>query len=344
MRFFIKFLILLSLFACSTSPQRKVASTEIGGRYQLSEGITLRAEDENGNLEVVHRLSQNDLIIIRLENQTGPQYYINDGDIVQSNSGWFHSIVIERSENLTSQDLIELNQRKLYLSENVLNRSIRLNESDLGLDCGLVEKGCLLKRDSDEVIIFFRGWVPDNRFGSQRSVPIRHWQTSAFQMLTDPRQIGSHIEQSLAELNLQASIFTVGSSDQGLTVDEMDRILEEAGASKLIFASHSGGWRGLQYTITPPPKEYWEKVKAIWMLDNFYSTGLAEDLERNFGLEFLNQHCFAFVTPHRENRQINRFNNHFRELCPQVLDSGIGHSNGVVRCMPQFERGEPCSP
>jgi hypothetical protein len=344
-------LIYLSLFiisACgSTSLKRNLANVGEYKTFVLNNEYTFRVEDQNQNLEPLITLAAGDIVEIRIDNPTGPRTYINDGDIFQSNGGWFQDVNILAAKELSDEQREDLNEKQLFVSVSIVNRASELREGELGLDCQSLTKGCLLKRGSDTVIIFFRGWVPDNRFGSRKQVPSRHWTTAARQMMLEGTQLGWNIDQSLAQLDLESSIFTMASSHLSLSMDEMDRILELSGASKLIFASHSGGQVGLRQTILAGDYEYWQqKVKAIWMLDNFYSAATTSAvIYRNFytnhpDKDFLRENCFGFVTDHN----LSNYRGHYKSFCPNVLERGVGHSDGVVRCLPDFEKGEACSP
>lgn len=225
----------------------------------------------------------------------------------------------------------------LGCSFNSTKREVAQSEVQESLDCKLSSKGCLLKRDSNTLIIFFRGWVSPhmaNRYkGSRKQVHPDDWQKAAEDLLFE--------DLKLAEIPVESSLFVVGSAHLGLTLEELLILMDESEADYLYFASHSGGYKGMRQTILPMPLEFWENVKGIWMLDNYYGgAGFAGDLKRNFGEEFLERSCFGFVTEH--NRQ--RYNSSYRSFCPQTLVNQVGHSEGVGVCLPFFEKGQSCSP
>lgn len=216
-----------------------------------------------------------------------------------------------------------------------LNDDSEAAEHDI--DCSVSDKGCLLKRNSDTVIIFFRGWVSPSDMsryrGERNRVHASSWTLSARDHLLEG-------EMALAPLELESSVFTVGSSHLGLSQDDLDQILYAANAERLIFASHSGGYNGLRATVLPIPKSYWERVVGIWLLDNFYGGArMAQDLERNFGREFLRENCYGFLTDHN----YANYRDYFASFCPKVRTQGVSHTNGIPRCLSSFERGQECS-
>lgn len=203
-------------------------------------------------------------------------------------------------------------------------------------DCTVNSKGCLLKRESDTVIIFFRGWVSPNEMGRYRGL---RKQVDQAYWISSSRDILTRGEIPLQNANLTSSIFATGSSHLSLTTEELDHILDVANARYLIFASHSGGYKGMRATILPAKLEYWEKVVGIWMLDNYYGgSSLANDLRRNFGEDFLKTSCFGFVTDHN----MKNFRSGYSSFCPQTRTNGVTHSGGVLKCMPYFEQNVEC--
>lgn len=215
--------------------------------------------------------------------------------------------------------------------------------ADYNIDCNINSKGCLLKQNSDTLIIFFRGWVhPDEMYkysGLRKQLDASSWQASGRDLL-----LNTPAHTPLAELNLISSIFAVGSAHVGLSETEMDELLEASGASYIIFASHSGGYVGLRNTILPASLDYWKKVAGIWLLDNFYAgPSFADDLRRNFGEEFLRVRCYGFVTAHNYDRFSSYLDGEsYQSLCPKIITSGVGHSDGVGTCLPYFEKGREC--
>lgn len=208
--------------------------------------------------------------------------------------------------------------------------------AELSFDCTSIDKGCLLKRNSRTVIIFFRGWASPSDMRNYRGERNRIHPSSWARSATDHLTRG---EMALAPLELESSLFVVGSSHLGLTQAELDRILELTHADQLIFASHSGGYVGLRATLLPIPLSYWERVSGLWLLDNFYgAASMARDLERNFGTDFLRENCYGFVTDHN----LANYQRHYASFCPQVRTRGVTHTNGVPRCLSAFERGEEC--
>lgn len=205
------------------------------------------------------------------------------------------------------------------------------------LNCQLLQKGCLLKRSSKKLIIFFRGWVSPsmaNRYGgSRKQVAEKDWQAAAEDLLFE--------DLALAGIPIESSLFVLGSSHLSLSMEELLTLMDESEATELIFASHSGGYKGMRQTLLPIPLEFWEIVSGIWLLDNYYGgAAFAGDLERNFGREFLQRNCFGFTTDHN----LARFNSSYKSFCPQTLTRGVGHSEGVNVCLPFFEKGEECRP
>lgn len=215
------------------------------------------------------------------------------------------------------------------------NTILAISESNI--DCSFLNKGCLLKRESNTVVIFFRGWVSPNDMsryqGLRKRIDNSYLTKSARDILTRGDMI-------IGNANLTSSIFATGSSHIALSMEEMDLILEKANAKYLIFASHSGGYQGLRKTLLPASLSYWENLTSIWLLDNFYGgQTVANDLERNLGREFLNENCYGFVTDHN----MATFNTSYKSLCPKIKTSGVTHSGGVLQCMPWFEQDQLCA-
>ncbi len=217
------------------------------------------------------------------------------------------------------------------------DRRVLASQEGAVVDCQLIEKGCLLKRNSQRLIIFFRGWVSPSmahRYGgSRKQVSQRDWAKAAEDLLFE--------DLALAEIPLESSLFVVGSAHLGLSQEELLLLMEESGAEEIVFAAHSGGYKGMSQTILPMPLDFWSVVSGIWLLDNYYGgASFANDLERNFDREFLKSACFGFVTDHNH----QRFDSSYKSFCPQTLTHGVGHSQGVNICLPFFERGEECRP
>lgn len=209
------------------------------------------------------------------------------------------------------------------------------SEAKAEIDCEVSNKGCLLNRGSDELIIFFRGWVSPGDMRNYRGE--RKRLREDFYLPASENLIhGAGL--SLGSIDTDLSIFVLGSAHLSLSTDEMDQLLEKANASKLIFASHSGGYVGMRSTILPAPLDYWEKVSGIWLLDNFYSTSFGNDLKRNFGEDFLKENCFGFVTDHN----LSNYRGSYRSFCPKVLVNRVEHSEGVNVCIPYFSQGLEC--
>ncbi len=208
--------------------------------------------------------------------------------------------------------------------------------SEYDLDCEVLKKGCLLKRESDTVILFFRGWVEPEHMkkytGLRKRVDEKFWIQSARDLIYNGMM-------PLSRAEMASSLFVTGSAHLPLTQEEMEQILNAANAKFLILASHSGGYVGMRASILPISKDYWEKVSAIWMLDNYYGAeGFAQDLKRNFGAEFLRDHCYGFVTDHN----MKRYQASYKSLCPQTRTSGVTHTGGVLTCMPKFDQDKTC--
>lgn len=222
-------------------------------------------------------------------------------------------------------------------SELTPKRSTASTYGDAEVNCQVSSKGCLLKRNSHQLIIFFRGWVSPsmaNRYkGSRKEVHADSWRHSARDLLFEDLKLGS--------LPLDSSLFVTGSSHLGLSQEEINDLMEESGATELFFASHSGGFKGLRQTILPMPVSFWSQVQGVWLLDNYYGgASFAQDLERNFGRDFLKDSCFGFVTEH--NRE--RYEASYKRICPNTLVNQVGHSQGVGVCLPFFEKGLSCNP
>lgn len=203
------------------------------------------------------------------------------------------------------------------------------------IDCSISNKGCLIKRDGKRLILFFRGWVSPhmaNRYsGTRKAVGSKDWTKAAKDLIQE--------DLSLGKIPLKSSLFVLGSAHIGLTQDEIFMLLETSGASEVVMAAHSGGYKGMRATILPMPLEFWNNVTGIWMLDNFYSgASFANDLKRNFGENFLFENCYGFLTDHN----LARYNSSYKSFCPKTLKRGVTHSGGVAVCLPAFEDNKDC--
>lgn len=184
-------------------------------------------------------------------------------------------------------------------------------------------KGYLLKRDSETVLIYFRGLALNGLKGN----PITN---EAYNLQT---------------IDSEISIFSTKHHTYGLSYRELETLLRITGAKKILLASHSGGWQGLVKTL-PQLRRLGAVavVNGLYLLDNFYSPRrLTRAVNETFDRGFLKYRCFAYTTPHNK----SRFQSHFRDLCGrpnQVRHFPDGwHNKGVNKCLRDYVKGQNCS-
>ena len=92
--------------------------------------------------------------------------------------------------------------------------------------------------------------------------------------------------------------------------DELNDIMEKAGATEIEILSHSGGYLGLQKALITWDKSNIDAVTSLLMLDNFYDPGLIKTLEKKLGAQNLQNICGGFST---DGRGLS-----FLTICPQI--------------------------
>ncbi len=110
-------------------------------------------------------------------------------------------------------------------------------------------------------------------------------------------------------------VLILGDSSQPLRGTELERLLEKLGITEIEILSHSGGFVGLQTSLSNWPPATVKKIRAIHLLDNFYNENLAETLRQKFDVETLKKICDGFYTAHNQ----KRFEAYFDSVCPNVL-------------------------
>lgn len=195
------------------------------------------------------------------------------------------------------------------------------------------QKGCLLARESETLVVYFRGHVRGYP-GHPGRVPQRFWAASARRVLTKNNY-------NLQRYKLKASLYATGSSHIGLSVDELLHLLLETRADRLILAAHSGGYVGLHKTLNSLSVELKKKVSGIWLLDNFYSpANTRKHLTRMFSGSFLRSRCLGYTTPHNH----LRYQRYFKNICPGVRALPNGYHVRGLQCMEDFANNKKCVP
>ena len=124
------------------------------------------------------------------------------------------------------------------------------------------------------------------------------------------------------------------SSNVGFTIKEIENTIEAAGLprdSKVILASHSGAYHGLDKTLKYLKRDSYDfRLVKIIMLDNFYFESSTTDLVKEYideGVE-----CTGFLTAHNLERYKARFKTKISEnVCP--IQTKSNHFTAVNKCL-----------
>lgn len=175
-----------------------------------------------------------------------------------------------------------------------------------------------------ELLVYFRGFWRGHGDGR---VPVGERQASS--------------KQALEFYGLEAAapgavILVTGSSDSGISENEITAIERELGVSfkQIYLAAHSGGYNGLLKSL-PGLRQ----PSRIVMLDNFYFTdaGSAKLIQNRVAA---GASCSGFYTDHNEDRWRHGFSN--RVDCAVVKRDDLGHDRGVNACLGPFLLGGTC--
>jgi hypothetical protein len=138
------------------------------------------------------------------------------------------------------------------------------------------------------------------------------------------------------------AILVTGSSDIGLSGPQLEAAEKLAGGSfgRIVLASHSGGFVGLEETLRSPsfPKK---RIRQVLMLDNMYSSGMREPLRR---LTSAGADCSGFYT-----RQSDRYWSIVQgylgvcRLEDRTASGDHAHSQSVNACLSRYAAGASCA-
>lgn len=177
------------------------------------------------------------------------------------------------------------------------------------------------------LMIYFRGWTK----GYNGVVPSGLRASSSRAAFADYRL------QSAADA-AKAVVLVTGSSDAAVKDAEIAALEKETGRnfSKLILASHSGGYVGLTASV-PPSKP----VARVVMLDNFYFDDAPDSLAHKIGaLVDKGAACAGFYTPHNKDRYQKRFAPHAK--CAVDAFGPADHDEKVKACLTSYATGAAC--
>lgn len=175
-----------------------------------------------------------------------------------------------------------------------------------------------------ELLVYFRGFWRGHGDGR---VPEGERQASSRQALEF---------YGLEAAAPRAVILVTGSSDSGVSENEVTAIERELGVSfkRIHLAAHSGGYVGL-FKSLPRLRQ----PRRILMLDNFYFTDAASAKLVQDKVD-AGAACSGFYTDHNEDRWRRGFRD--RVVCAVEKRDDLGHEGGVNACLGPLLRGGSC--
>jgi len=203
----------------------------------------------------------------------------------------------------------------------------------------LNEKGILNIRNSDNLVVYFPGhaqesdWSQTSNGAYGGKLQKEYWLPWAKYLLgrSESGEGNYNLEWQFKLGNL--SSFVLGSSHLCTSSSQLHTLLEKAHASRIILASHSGGYQGLNETLRKLDASLLRRIDRIALLDNFYSYGqgkLDQTLKQKFP-ENLSSICRGFYTDHLE----ENYRNFYSEPCP-LIEKRVGHKSTVKNNLGDF--------
>ncbi|NCN27170.1 hypothetical protein GW915_06290 [bacterium] len=203
-----------------------------------------------------------------------------------------------------------------------------------GKECNgssLAKRGSFKQGYTDTLVIYFSGHAQSSDPGWSGStggnLPASQWRDwASYVGGGESGKQGSYaIDQQIDRQ--YHSRYILGSSHLCLTMKDLQDLMRASGAKRLVFASHSGGYDGLQKTLNNiRGSEYIEKVDRVAMLDNFYRPSVKNTLSSVFGAERLPHLISGFFTSHNSSRFQASYG---KKLAPKVKDDSLGHKREV---------------
>lgn len=145
----------------------------------------------------------------------------------------------------------------------------------------------------------------------------------------------------------EAVLFVTASSDLSVSQRSIQRIKTKAGLdfAKIILASHSGGFTGLNATLSG-----FDSVDGVVLLDtNYFGEAMTLKIKGKLRSDSL---CAGFYTSkngtnigHNKEKYDLYFKPHLDEkACLMEQHDGWGHTGGVVECFSYYLDGQACPP
>jgi hypothetical protein len=200
------------------------------------------------------------------------------------------------------------------------------------IDCSPlgVEHGCFYKPEkivsNDKLIIYFRGL-----FEGRSKVPIQKRMESINELENRYKLHSWSIEN-------KTPIYLMSTNYNFITKDQISKLATYMGLSenyKLIFISHSGGYRGLYHSLNELDDL---KLEKLIMLDNFY-------MDMEWIPTFKNAmkdgvQCIGFLTKHNLRRYTERFAPSVE--CRVEGPENFDHLKDVSYCLSKYIQGKLC--
>jgi len=130
------------------------------------------------------------------------------------------------------------------------------------------------------------------------------------------RQLLVHPDYRLGEA-IQARgcpVYILKDSSSELSSADLSEVMRLAGATELEVLAHSGGYDGLEGSLSKWQPAQLLNVKRISLLDNFYRPSVAPLLTRLFG-DRLAGICDGFFAHSKE----SVYRGHFEDICPGIV-------------------------
>ena len=175
-----------------------------------------------------------------------------------------------------------------------------------------------------------------------------HWASFKGDVPLDQRNNSLKQAIDFYELNksheqVESPFLISASSNIGFTIKEIESALLSANLaadSKVILASHSGGYVGLLKTLNYLKKSvYTFDISQIIMLDNFYFIKESTSLIKSFldkGTK-----CSGYLTAHNSTRFKERFSSTVNSnQCSMKLK--VNHNKGVNACLSDYIQTNDC--
>jgi hypothetical protein len=174
-----------------------------------------------------------------------------------------------------------------------------------------------------KLLVYHRGWWNKNGV-----IPPEQCDASA-------KQAFSFYQLDKAASAASAVVLVTCSSHLGVSPSDLTALEKETGRkfSGVILAAHSGGYVGLDKTLTAGVT-----TERIVMLDNFY---LGQDLSKKiYSSVYGGATCTGYYTAHNK----KGYETNFKPIVPCDVDyhEDYGHEGAVAKCLPTYLKQGSC--